>query len=158
MQKEPKLFLFLFICLVFVLSCFANSLPSTLAVDVLFCLLLSRHLKKKKSLFSECLQNSTRRPESLCSWNRLLRHICCMMFPRDERVCGLQVVPTRRICPCKPRLTGANMHDANARCNNSWDVRMFGDRTCECRADVIKHTLTWCNAREKWRTDCMRIN
>ena len=38
------------------------------------------------------------------------------------------------------------------------DVRMFGDRTCECRADVIKHTLTWCNAREKWRTDCMRIN
>ncbi len=38
------------------------------------------------------------------------------------------------------------------------DVRMFGDRTCECRADVIKHTLTWYNAREKWRTDRVRIN
>ena len=50
------------------------------------------------------------------------------------------------------------MHDANARCNNSWDVRMFGDRTCECRADVIKHTLTWYNAREEWRTDRVRIN
>ncbi len=37
------------------------------------------------------------------------------------------------------------------------DVHVFGDRTCECRADVIKHTLTWCNAREKWRTDRMRI-
>jgi hypothetical protein len=35
---------------------------------------------------------------------------------------------------------------------------MFGDRTCECRADVIKHTLTWYNAREKWRTDRVRIN
>ena len=38
------------------------------------------------------------------------------------------------------------------------DVRMFGDRTCECRADFHTHTLTWCNAREKWRTDRMRIN
>ena len=37
------------------------------------------------------------------------------------------------------------------------DVRVFGDRTCECRADVIRHTLTWYNTREKWRTGRMRI-
>ncbi len=34
---------------------------------------------------------------------------------------------------------------------------MFGDRRgvpqCKYRADVIKRTFTWCNAREKWRTD-----
>jgi hypothetical protein len=45
---------------------------------------------------------------------------------------------------------------------------MFGDRTCKYRADVIQHTVTfkkftwcqlesWCNAREKWRIDRMRI-
>jgi hypothetical protein len=36
---------------------------------------------------------------------------------------------------------------------------MFGDRTCKYRADVIKREFTcqWCNAREKWRTDRMRI-
>ena len=37
------------------------------------------------------------------------------------------------------------------------DVRVFGDRTCEYRADVIRHTLTWYNTREKWRTGRMRI-
>ena len=93
---------------------------------------------------------------SLCA-ARLPWHICCMIFPRDERLCGLQVVPTRRICPCKPRLTGAVRPTRTLTATICCDVRMFGDRTCKCRADVIKHTLTWCNAREKWRTGRVRI-
>jgi hypothetical protein len=28
-------------------------------------------------------------------------------FPRDQRLCGLQVAPTLRVRPCNPRLTGA---------------------------------------------------
>jgi hypothetical protein len=35
---------------------------------------------------------------------------------------------------------------------------MFGDRTCECRADVTEHTRTWCNTRERWRTGRMRVS
>ena len=38
------------------------------------------------------------------------------------------------------------------------DVHMFGDRTCECRADVTEHTRTWCNARERWHTGRMRVS
>jgi len=69
----------------------------------------------------------------------------------------LQVAPTRRICPCKPRLTGAICTTRTLTATICCDVRMFGDRTCECRADFLTHTLTWCNAREKWRTGRVRI-
>ena len=124
---------------------------------VVVVLLASRHLEKKKSLFG------MRTEYDPSAWVCAAEIVYCgisaaWFFPRDDRLCGLQVVPTRRICPCKPRLTGAICTTRTLTATICCDVRMFDDRTCECRADFLTHTLTWCNAREKWRTGRMRIN
>jgi hypothetical protein len=38
------------------------------------------------------------------------------------------------------------------------DVHMIRDRTCDCCADGMKHTRTWCNLREQRRTGRMHAS